>query len=243
MCLELAEFPVSRIALADRFQYSAGQLTVDKLAIEQSVLQGSRIEAAWLDVVAPGDRVRITGMRDGVEPRVKFSGGGQVFPGVLGAVEPIGEGRYHRSVGMVVFITAEYEGTVRAGLGVQRSAILDMWGAGADASPFSALHGLMLNLRLAKRLSELTAHTIIQRDAFETAKRLAETTVNLDSASVEVFELGGADETLPKVLLIQGCLTDSGNPHAGVMFLALPFPDFLWPWILPNKFLYFPFSL
>src|SRR5258706_7457761 len=96
MCLELAEFPVSRIALADRFQYSAGQLTVDKLAIEQSVLQESRIEAAWLDVVAPGDRVRITGIRDVVEPRVTVSGGGQGFPRVPGAVEPIREGTSHR---------------------------------------------------------------------------------------------------------------------------------------------------
>ena len=39
MRLELAEFPVASIKLADRFHYAAGQLTVDKSAIEQSVLQ------------------------------------------------------------------------------------------------------------------------------------------------------------------------------------------------------------
>jgi glycine reductase complex component B subunit alpha and beta len=243
MRLELAEFPVSRIALADRFQYSAGQLTVDKLAIEQSVLQESRIEAAWLDVVVPGDRVRITGIRDVVEPRVKVSGGGQVFPGVLGPVQPIGDGRTHRLSGMAVFVTAEYEGTVRAGLGVQRSAILDMWGVGADASPFSALNGLVLNLRLAKGLSELTAHTIIQRAAFETAKRLAEVTIDSDPVSVEVFELGGADKTLPKVLLIQGCLTDSGNPHSGVSYFGLPIRDSLATVIHPNELLDGAFSM
>jgi len=118
MRLELAEFPVASIKLADRFHYAAGQLTVHKSAIEQAVLQESRIEAAWLDVVSPGDKVRITGIRDVVEPRVKVSGSGQVFPGVLGPVEPVGEGRTHRLSGMAVFVTAEYEGMVRAGLGV-----------------------------------------------------------------------------------------------------------------------------
>ena len=53
MRLELAEFPVASIKLADRFHYAAGQLTVDKSAIEQAVLQESRIEAAWLESSHP----------------------------------------------------------------------------------------------------------------------------------------------------------------------------------------------
>ena len=242
MRLEMAEFPVATIRLGDRFFYHAGELTVDRAAIEQAVLEEKRIEAAWLDVVAPGDRVRITGIRDVVEPRVKASGKGQVFPGVLGPVEAVGEGRTHRLSGMAVFVTAEYEGTVRAGLGVQRSAILDMWGAGADASPFSALRGLVLNLRLAKGLSEMTAHAIIQKAAFETAKRLAETTIGLDSDSVEVFELENPKPDLPNILLIQGCLTDSPNPHSGVSYFGLPIRDSLATVIHPNEFLDGAFS-
>ena len=75
---------------------------------------------------------------DVVEPRVKVSGNGQVFPGILGAVEAVGAGRTHRLSGMTVVATAAYEGTVRAGLGVQRSALLDMWGPGAAASSSAA---------------------------------------------------------------------------------------------------------
>lgn len=237
MRLELADFPVTGIKLAGRFAYASGQLTVHQREIEQMVLRESRIEAAWLEVVAPGDKVRITGIRDVVEPRVKITGGGQVFPGVLGPVEPVGDGRTHRLSGMAVFVTAEYEGLVRAGLGVQRSAILDMWGDGAAASPFSALHGLVLNLRLAKGLSELTAHGIIQRALLETAKRLAEATIGLPPGQFESFELGGADDALPKVLLIQGCLTDAGNPHSGVGYFGLPVRDSLATTVHPNEFL------
>ena len=237
MRLEMAEFAVTSIKLGDRFQFASGRLTIDPGAIEQAVLREKSIEAAWLEVVSPGDKVRITGIRDVVEPRVKVSGNGQVFPGVLGPVEPVGEGRTHRLSGMAVLVAAEYEGTVRAGLGVQRSAILDMWGTGAAASPFSTLHGLVLNLRLAKGLAELTAHAIIQRAALETAKRLAETTIDLAPETVEIFELGNADPSLPNVLLIQGCLTDSPNPHSGVSYFGLPIRDSLATVIHPNEFL------
>jgi glycine reductase len=237
MRLEMAEFGVTSIELGERFQFDSGRLTVDQAAIEQAVLQETSIESAWLEVVSPGDKVRITGIRDVVEPRVKVSGDGQVFPGVLDPVEPVGGGRTHRLAGMAVFVTAEYEGIVRAGLGVQRSAILDMWGVGAEASPLSSLHGLVLNLRLAKGLSELTAHAIIQRAAFETAKKLAETTIDLTPEKIEIFELGKADPGLPNVLLIQGCLTDSPNPHSGVSYFGLPIRDSLATVIHPNEFL------
>jgi glycine reductase len=243
MRLELANFPVDAIKLGDRFHYQSGELTVNRGAIERAVLEETRIEAAWLEVVAPGDRVRITGIRDVVEPRVKVRGDGQVFPGVLGPVQPVGDGCTQRLSGMAVFVTAEYEGTVRAGLGVQRSAILDMWGDGAAASPFSALRALVLNLRLAPGLAEMTAHTIIQHAAFQTARKLAETTIGLTPAKTEVFELGGADPDLPKVLLIQGCLTDSPNPHSGVSYYGVPIRDSLATVIHPNEFLDGAFSM
>lgn len=243
MTLEMAEFLVTGIRPGAKTVYEAGTLRVDRQEIVNSILQETRIEAAWLEIVAPGDHARITGIRDVVEPRVKVSGAGQVFPGVLGAVEPVGEGRTHRLSGMAVFVTAEYEGTVRAGLAVQRHAILDMWGVGAEASRYSRLHGLVVNLRLAKGLSELQAHTIIQRAAYETAKKLAETTVGQEPHQVETFALGGADPALPKVFLIQGCLTDSHNPHTGVSYYNLPIRDSLATLIHPNEFFDGAFSV
>ena len=237
MRLEMLEFPVTEIRFGARSCYVSGLLTVDRVGIEHALLRDKRVEAAWLDVVSPGDRVRITGIRDAVEPRVKTSGAGQVFPGVLGPVEPVGAGRTHRLSGMAVFVTAEYEGTVRAGLGVQRSTILDMWGVGAEASPLSSLHGLVLNLRLAQGLSELAAHMVIQRAALEIAKQLAETTLGLDCGGVEIFELGKGDPDLPNVVLIQGCLTDSPNVHSGVSYYGLPIRDSLATLVHPNEFL------
>jgi glycine reductase len=138
---------------------------------------------------------------------------------------------------MAVVASAEYEGTIRAGLGVQRSALLDMWGVGAEASRFSGLVNLVLNLRMAKGLSELEAHTAIQRAEYEVAKRVAEVTVGLKPKGVETFDLGKEKPKLPRVLFIQGCLTDSHHVHSGVSYYGLPIRDSLATVIHPNELL------
>ena len=99
MRFELAEYPVTEIRPGRKFSYQSGVLEIDAAALSDMVLRDARIRDVSLSVVRPGDNVRITGIRDVVEPRVKVSGNGQVFPGILGPVEPVGEGRTNRLSG------------------------------------------------------------------------------------------------------------------------------------------------
>ncbi len=130
MQLTLAEFPVRQIRLGSVSRYHDDLLEVDREGLTRLARQDPRIDSAQMDAVAPGEPVRVTGIRDVIEPRVKFDNDAQVFPGVIGPVVTVGDGVTHRLSGMAVLATAAYEGTIRAGTGVQRSAILDMWGAG-----------------------------------------------------------------------------------------------------------------
>jgi glycine reductase len=237
MRLELADFPVKEIRLGRTFRYQDGMLEVDGPALEAMILRDGRIAAAALAVVRPGDKVRITGIRDLVEPRVKVSGNGQVFPGILGPVEAVGDGRTHRLSGMTVVATAAYEGTVRAGLGVQRSALLDMCGPGAAASKFGALAHLVLIMKLRDGLSELDAHTAIQAAEFQVARRAAETTLGVEPSGVEVYDLSVRRPELPNVVLIQGCLTDDHHVHSGVSYYGLPIRESLSTVVHPNELL------
>jgi sarcosine reductase len=237
MRLDLAEFPVKEIHLGKRFHYHAGSLEVDQQALTDLVLEDRRIDETSLEVVHPGEKVRVTGIRDIVEPRVKVGCQGQVFPGTLNPVEHAGEGLTHRLSGMAVIATAAYEGTVRAGLAVQRSALLDMWGPGADASRFSSLIGLVLAMRLKQALSDLDAHQAIQGAELRVAQRLAEATVGQAPENSELFELGEPRRDLPPVVLIQGCLTDSHNVHSGVSYYGLPIRDSLATFVHPNELL------
>lgn len=237
MRLDLAEFPVKEIHLGKRFHYDGRIVEVDQRALTDLMLEDRRIEDASLAVVHPGEKVRVTGIRDIVEPRVKVGCQTQVFPGTLNSVEHVGEGTTHRLSGMAVIATAAYEGTVRAGLAVQRSALLDMWGPGANASRFSSLLGLVLVMRLKETLSDLDAHQAIQGAELKVAQRLAELTVGHRAESTEAFDLSVTRPNLPAVVLIQGCLTDSHNVHSGVSYYGLPIRDSLATFMHPNELL------
>lgn len=235
MRLELADFPVTEIRLEDEFRYDSGALVVDTRELLAIVRRDPRIRDATLAVATPGEKVRITGIRDLVEPRFKVRGSGQIFPGILGPVIPVGEGRTHRLSGMAVMATAEYEGIIRAGTGVQRSALLDMWGPGAEISRFGSLIHLALVLRLTPGLPELEAHTAIQRAEYEVARRLAQITERLDPQRVDPFDATAADPTLPRVVLVQCCLTESHHVHSGVSYYGLSIRESLATVVHPNE--------
>lgn len=237
MNLELAQFPVTQLYLGKRFHYQAGTLEVNETELLSLVRRDERIEGASFAVALPGEKVRITGIRDIVEPRVKVRGEAQVFPGILGPVLPVGMARTHSMRGMAVVTAAEYQGIVRSGTGVQRSAILDMWGPGAETSRFSSQVNLVLTLRLRAGLAELDAHSAIQKAEYEVARTIARTTAGLDPAKVETYDLAVKEPALPRVVLIQCCLTESHQPHSGVSYYGLPVRESLATFVHPNELL------
>jgi len=168
---------------------------------------------------------------------VKIGGEAQVFPGTISPLESVGSGLTHRLSGMTVLVTAAYEGTIRAGTGVQRSAILDMWGPGAEASRFSKFFHLVLIMRLKEGLGELEAHGAIQKAEFEVARKLAEVTQELTAEKVQRYELNETARPSPRVVLIQGCLTDAQQAHSGVSYYGLPIRESLATPIHPNELL------
>jgi len=235
MKLEIAEFPVTQIRLGHRFKYASGLLDVDEAAVIDLALQDPRITDAALAVAVPGEKTRITGIRDIVEPRIKVAGSGQVFPGVLGAVENVGEGRTHRLSGMTVIAAAAYEGTIRAGTTVQRSAILDMTGPGATISRFSSHLHLVLSFRIVPGLAELDAHAAIQLAEYKIARLLAQTTEGLSPAKISTYDLSDKDPSLPNVMLVQGCITDPQHVHSGVGYYGLSLRDSMATFVHPNE--------
>jgi sarcosine reductase len=235
MKLELAKFPVKRIILGRRFSYRGETLEVDEAGLLDLAREDPRLEDAGLAIASPGENLRITGIRDIVEPRIKVSGSGVVFPGILGPVIDVGEGRTHRLSGMTVIAAAEYEGTIRAGTTVQRSAILDMTGPGAQISRFSSHKHLVLSFRIAAGLSELDAHNVIQLAEFKIARRLAQVTQELTSSSITPYDLSARKPELPNVMLIQGCITDPQHFHSGVGYYGISLRESMATFVHPNE--------
>jgi glycine reductase len=234
MRLELAEFPVEQIRLTRRFGYQNRTLEVDADALVDLVSADRRIADATLAIARPGEDTRITGIRDIVEPRCKVSGG-SLFPGILGPVRMVGSGRTHRLSGMTVIAAAAYEGTIRAGTTVQRSAILDMSGTGAAISRFSKQTHLVVSFRIAPGLGELDAHHAIQQAELNIAHRIAEVTKTLSPERIAVYDLSERNAKLPTVMLIQGCITDPQHVHSGVGYYGLSVRDSLATFVHPNE--------
>lgn len=156
--LELAHYRVREIRFGRETRYRSGVLEVDAEGLAALARKDPRVRSAGFAAVHPGEKARVTGIRDVVEPRIKTAGTRQVFPGILGPVAPVGEGRTHRLSGMALVTAAAYEGAVRTGTTAQRSALLDMWGPGAEMTHFSSLANLVMTLDLAEGLSAYEAH-------------------------------------------------------------------------------------
>ncbi len=235
--LDLADFPVDDLRFGATLQYACRTLEVDEVELVEIASRDSRILSTRLDIARPGERVRVTGIRDVVEPRVKVDGDGQVFPGITNPVIPVGAGRTHRLSGMTLITTAEYEGTIRTGTTAQRSAILDMWGPGAELTGFSRLPHLVLTLRLPPDLIEAEAHQAIQAAEYRVAQRLAETTVAAEPAGVETHGAAHGNPHLPKAVVIVGCITESEHLPTGLGYYGLPVRESLATVVHPNELL------
>jgi glycine reductase len=139
--------------------------------------------------------------------------------------------------GLTVIAAAAYEGTIRAGTTVQRSAILDMSGPGAAISRFSRHTHLIVSFRIAQGLGELDAHHAIQQAELKVAQRIAETTKPLQPERVVTYDLSQRDPHLPTVMLIQGCITDPQHVHSGVGYYGLSVRESLATFVHPNEIL------
>jgi len=233
--LELANFPVANLRFASAPSYASGTLQVSELELTEAALADPRVLSANLAIVRPGDSVRVTGIRDVVEPRTKVDSDAQVFPGITNPVLPVGAGRTHRLSGMALITAAEYAGVIRTGTTAQRSSILDMTGPGAELTTFSQCQNLVLTLRLPPDLPEFEAHQAIQHAEYRVAQRIAATTVNQPPASVDRYDLSPHPSGLPKAVLIIGCITEGEHLPSGLGYYGLPVRESLSTVVHPNE--------
>jgi glycine reductase complex component B subunit alpha and beta len=112
-----------------------------------------------------------------------------------------------------------------------------MWGCGADASRFSSLNHLVLITELRAGLGELEAHNAIQNAEFEVARKIAAATEGLTPARTETYDLNVGAQRHPRVVLIQGCITQAQQPHSGAAYYGLPIRESLPTSIHPNELL------
>ena len=235
MKLELATFPVEDVKFGNQTRYQRGILELNKDELVKLILDNKMVASADLDIAFPGEQTRIVKVRDAVEPRIKVSGPGCIFPGIMGPLVTVGEGKTNRLSGVTVMPSAEYSPTIIGGTAAQASGMVDMWGPGAHLTPFGKTINIVPLFQLVEGVSEIEAHNTIQMIEFKIAHRLAETTLNLKPQKIQAFELFEVDPSLPRVVCIQTILTTWHEPHSGVAYYGLPIRESLSTLLHPNE--------
>jgi glycine reductase len=235
--LELGIFPITEIIEGNGNTYDDGVLTVDFAALRQLALSDTRLEEIDFEIVRPGDRVRITTVRDQVEPRVKVRGDGVAYPGFGGRpMTTVGSGRTHVLRGMSLF---EVSDTVwYPGNDGDVETYLDMFGAGADATPFGSLQNLCVIVTPREGLHIEDQNQAIHGAVLRISDTLANTTRDLEPAEIEVSDLTEPDADLPRVAYVMAMRSPehysaSQNAHwTGIYGMTRLTP----PWLLnPNE--------
>jgi glycine reductase len=189
MRLELATYPLESVDLDE----AAAGLAFDD----------PRLAAVDVEVVRPGDPVRLTHVLDAVEPRVKPDDPDSTFPGALGTLRPAGSGRTNRIDGAAVVACADFPAEERPLH--EQEALLDMAGPGAECSLLSRTVNVVLTFRPADGVGNEDFEAAVRKAKLRTARDLAAETLGEDPASVETltYELGGtAGDGLPGVVLL-----------------------------------------
>jgi len=234
--LELGTFPVERVTFGDRTRWADGTLEINRKQLTDAILQDPRITNARLELVKPGESVRVTSVRDVLEPRFKASGPGVVYPGICGRpVTVVGEGRTHRLSGIALIEVAEVE--MYRGNDAWLDGFIDMAGPGA-VSPYSKLQNVCVVLDVDRSLSIDDQNIACHAAALLVSDTLAMATKGLTPPGLETFELADADHHLPRAAYI--CCHRSPQHYANSLYAfwtsIYGFSRQTPPWILhPNE--------
>jgi glycine reductase complex component B subunit alpha and beta len=160
------------------------------------------LEGVDVDIVRPGDPVRITHVLDAVAARVRPDGR-PPFPTDGRA----GQGRTNRLTDVAVLSCLDFPAEERP-LHEQES-VIDMAGPGADLTQVGHTTNVVLAFRPRGRLRNDELEAWARRTTLAVAEEVARPTLESDPVEIECFELGTADESLPNVAaLVQ--LSDLG---------------------------------
>jgi glycine reductase complex component B subunit alpha and beta len=219
--LEVGEFRVRDVVMGTETAYRDGVLTVDREVIRSLVLRERRFADVAVDIVKPGERVRVHNVLDAVEPRVRLCEPGSDFPGVLGAPRTVGAGRTHRLAGLSV---CEVSVPVPGEPEYWREAVFEASGPGAAYGPFGALANIVLSFepnldQFSAEASEaydmfvgtpevVAYNDAVRRAGIAVAVALAQAVRNLEPDSLVTYDLAPLSRQfvdLPRVVyLYQG---------------------------------------
>lgn len=201
MKLELGNIYIKDIVFASEQKIENGVLHVSKEALKAVVLEDEKIKSVEFEIAKPGESVRITPVKDVIEPRVKVEGRGGIFPGVIAPVDTVGEGKTYVLKGMAVVTAGKIVGF--------QEGVIDMSGVGAEYTPFSKTLNLVVVCEPVDNIKQHDYEKAVRLAGFRVAVKLGELAKELTPDDTKVYETATIKEGLtqypglPRVAYVQ----------------------------------------
>ncbi len=201
MRLEMGHIYIRDIQFADESRIRDGVLYVSKEELEKTALEDEKIKAVSFDIARPGESVRITPVKDVIEPRVKVEGTGGVFPGVISKVDTVGSGKTYALKGMAVVTAGRIVGF--------QEGIIDMTGPGAQYTPFSQTMNLVMVCEPVDEIKQHDYEKAVRFAGFRVAAYIGELARSMTPDETKVYETCTIKEgmekypDLPRVAYVQ----------------------------------------
>jgi glycine reductase len=199
--LDVGAFDVSDVRAGAETAFADGILTIDIEELEGLLSADPDLAAVSVEIVRPGESVRVINAIDAVEPRIKVDPPGADFSGLLTVPKLVGTGTTHALKGVAVVETAlPVPGEPR----YWREAVFDMGGPTATYSPLSELINVVVSCEPTTALLEsedrptnvfegtpeaVEYNKAVRLAGLKAARYLAETTLGQEPDRVDTYDL------------------------------------------------------
>jgi glycine reductase len=199
MKLQIDSIDIKDMCIGPKTYVSDHILHINLQELEEIILRDRRIESVELDLVNPGDRVRIVNVVDVVQPRCKIDQEDADFPGWIGKLRIAGEGKTRALRGVCIVLSNRCSKR-------PYSSIIDMFGMGAEIGRYGRMKNICIDPISSENIDERDFESAVKLAGLKTAVYLAKAAEGHAIDQSEVFELNipsiihGEKSNLPRVV-------------------------------------------
>ena len=182
MRLEIESIDIEDVQTGSKTYAQDRVLYVNPKEVQELILKDKRIRSVDVNLVSPGDRVRIINLMDVVQPRCKIDQFEADFPGFVGRLRITGSGRTRSLRGVAVLVSNP--DTKR-----KYSALVDMCGLGAELSRYGKMRNISIVPYIADGTEERDFEDAVKIAGLKTAVYLALAAEEHPVDELEVYDL------------------------------------------------------
>ena len=196
MRLEIESIDIKDVRAGSKTHAKDGVLFVNVKELEELILKDPRIHSVEINMVYPGDNVRILNLMDVVQPRCKIDRKNADFPGVIGEMQTAGQGRTRSLRGVAVLVSNPCTNRTENGL-------LDMAGPIGEMSPYGEMNNVSISPSIKPGTTEHDFENAVKEAGLKAAVYLAQGAEGHPVLETEVYDLDipnlDKKSTLPRV--------------------------------------------